>query len=107
MNYLKREELARILAKDGTEAFVHIRPDEADPLVFKLFTSIPGMFTVFEAPTPPGYVDPDTLSDFENPHYVGRMLFDREGNWIYDGDQFIPGEQEQLIKYIILEDEGI
>jgi len=107
MNYLKRDELISIRVQDGGEKFVYVRPDADDPLVFKLFSSIPGMFTVFEATVSPGYVDPDTFPDAENPHYLGRVLFDKEGHWIYDGDQFTPAEQEQLVKYIIREDARI
>lgn len=59
------------------------------------------MLTLFEAPTPPGYVDLDKLPDAENPYYHGRILFDEEGNWIYDGDEFIADEQEQLARFIM------
>jgi len=36
---------------------------------------------------------------FENDH-LGRMLFDAQGYWIYDGDELTIDEQEQLAKFI-------
>jgi len=101
MSFLKRQELVTILVNGGQKRMVHVRPDEHDPLVFKLFSSIPGMFTVFEAATPSGYTDPDKLPDAENPSYLGRILFDQDGHWIYDGEAFTPNEQEQLAAFII------
>ncbi|MBS1530797.1 MAG: hypothetical protein JSU01_10845 [Bacteroidetes bacterium] len=39
---------------------------------------------------------------FENdPEYLGRILFDEEGYWIYDGSILSITEQEQLAKFII------
>jgi len=32
--------------------------------------------------------------------YLGRILFDDEGYWIYDGDELTINEQEQLGKFI-------
>jgi len=32
--------------------------------------------------------------------YLGRILFDDEGFWIYDGEQLTVNEQEQLAKFI-------
>src|SRR4051794_26924292 len=37
----------------------------------------------------------------ETPDYLGRILFDAEGYWIYDGSVFGIAEQEQLAKFII------
>ena len=37
----------------------------------------------------------------ETPDYLGRILFDAEGYWIYDGSVFSITEQEQLAKFII------
>lgn len=37
----------------------------------------------------------------ENPDYLGRILFDAEGYWIYDGELLTVNEQEQLAKFII------
>ena len=32
--------------------------------------------------------------------YLGRILFDNEGYWIYDGNELAIDEQEQLGKFI-------
>ncbi len=37
----------------------------------------------------------------ETPDYFGRILFDTEGYWIYDGDALTIREQEQVAKFII------
>lgn len=37
----------------------------------------------------------------KSPDCLGRILFDREGYWIYDGEVFTIAEQEQLAKFII------
>ena len=37
----------------------------------------------------------------ETPDYLGRILFDTEGYWIYDGNELTVAEQEQLGKFII------
>ena len=34
-------------------------------------------------------------------NYLGRILFDDEGYWIYDGDDLTVTEQEQVAKFII------
>ena len=37
----------------------------------------------------------------EHPDYLGRILFDAKGYWIYDGSVISIDEQEQLAKFII------
>ena len=37
----------------------------------------------------------------ESPDYMGRILFDTEGYWIYDGEELTVTEQEQVAKFII------
>jgi hypothetical protein len=37
----------------------------------------------------------------EKPDYMGRILFDAQGFWIYDGDVLTVAEQEQVAKFII------
>ncbi|MFD2872029.1 hypothetical protein ACFS5N_06095 [Mucilaginibacter ximonensis] len=32
--------------------------------------------------------------------YLGRILFDEQGYWIYDGEELTVAEQEQLGKFI-------
>ena len=36
-----------------------------------------------------------------NPDYLGRILFDAQGYWIYDGETLTISEQEQVAKFII------
>jgi hypothetical protein len=36
-----------------------------------------------------------------SPDYLGRILFDTNGYWIYDGNTLTVTEQEQLAKFII------
>jgi len=38
---------------------------------------------------------------FNDPDYLGRILFDENGYWIYDGDDFSIDEQEQIARFII------
>ena len=37
----------------------------------------------------------------ETPDFLGRILFDTQGYWIYDGDVLTISEQEQVAKFII------
>jgi hypothetical protein len=37
----------------------------------------------------------------ESPDYLGRILFDVQGYWIYDGETLTIAEQEQLARFII------
>ncbi|MGY4536139.1 hypothetical protein ACVW0P_000533 [Mucilaginibacter sp. UYNi724] len=37
----------------------------------------------------------------KEPDYLGRILFDIEGYWIYDGETLTINEQEQVAKFII------
>ena len=37
----------------------------------------------------------------EQPEYLGRILFDVKGYWIYDGQTLTISEQEQVAKFII------
>ena len=37
----------------------------------------------------------------EQPEYLGRILFDVQGYWIYDGDTLTVSEQEQVARFII------
>lgn len=37
----------------------------------------------------------------EHPDYLGRILFDDQGYWIYDGETLGIAEQEQLARFII------
>jgi len=37
----------------------------------------------------------------EKPDYLGRILFDTQNYWIYDGETLSIAEQEQVAKFII------
>jgi hypothetical protein len=37
----------------------------------------------------------------ENPDYLGKILFDVNGYWIYDGEILSVEEQEQVARFII------
>jgi len=37
----------------------------------------------------------------ENSDYLGRILFDMEGYWIYDGETLAIAEQEQVARFIM------
>ena len=37
----------------------------------------------------------------EQPEYLGRILFDAQGYWIYDGNDLAVTEQEQATRFII------
>jgi hypothetical protein len=37
----------------------------------------------------------------EQPEFLGRILFDRQNYWIYDGELLTISEQEQVAKFII------
>jgi hypothetical protein len=101
MNYLKEQEIAKIIAEGGIEKFISVRPANDDSLIFKLFNSFPGYFYIREEEGFAGYINPDDLLDNESPYYQGRILFDENKNWIYDGDKFTPPEQEQLAFFIM------
>jgi len=43
----------------------------------------------------------DLYTAFDShPDHLGRILFDTEGYWIYDGDVLSVNEQEQLARFI-------
>lgn len=37
----------------------------------------------------------------QEPDYFGRILFDAQGYWIYDGETLTIAEQEQVAKFIM------
>jgi len=44
----------------------------------------------------------DLFTAYEpKPEYLGRILFDDEGYWIYDGDVLTIAEEEQVARFII------
>jgi len=44
---------------------------------------------------------------FDNPSYLGSILFDENGYWIYDGNDLSINEQEQIARFIINYEEKI
>jgi len=78
---LQREAKAWVKRKTGPDEIVKIIPDldtKSSVLSYELYTAFD-----------------------ENPDYLGRILFDAKGYWIYDGDILSIPEQEQLAKFII------
>jgi hypothetical protein len=51
---------------------------------------------------PPGYQCYELYVAFDDSaDYCGRILFDTDHNWIYDGDRYRVDEQEQLARFIM------
>jgi hypothetical protein len=88
--YLIRQANAWVKRKTGPGEIVRIIPDienEGKPLRYRLYIAY-------------GSLKGD-LPDDQNPDYLGRILFDAEGYWIYDREILTVIEQEQLAKFII------
>ena len=79
--FLVRDARAWVKRQLGPDEVLSIRLDaecKDAALVFMLFTA-------YEA----------------NPDYLGRILFDTHGFWIYDGETLTIGEQEQVARFIM------
>jgi hypothetical protein len=79
--YLDKEARAWVKRKSGPDEIVRVVPDlncRGTGRCYQLYTS-------FE----------------ENPDDLGRILFDAQGYWIYDGDELSITEQEQVARFII------
>jgi hypothetical protein len=50
---------------------------------------------------PEGYISPDEMSDKDNLYFLGRLLFDMENNWIYDGNKLTIAEQQSVASAIL------
>jgi len=75
------EAKAWVKRKNGPDEIIRVVPElenKSKVLVYNLYTA-------FE----------------ENPDHLGKILFDEQGYWIYDGEVFSITEQEQLAKFII------
>ena len=79
--YLNKEAKAWVKRKNAPDEIVRIVPHTAPN---KAVTSYE-LYTAFE----------------DTPDYLGRILFDTEGYWIYDGETMTIAEQEQLARFII------
>jgi hypothetical protein len=78
--YLKSEAKAWLKYRDGSREVVKIVPDTAQKHAVQCYE----IYTAYDQP----------------PVYMGRILFDAKGYWIYDGDVLQPEEQEQLAHFI-------
>ena len=78
---LTKEAKAWLKRKSGPDEIVRVIPDTDN--------TMPGQCYLL-------YVAYD-----KDPDYLGRILFDEKGYWIYDGDVLTIAEQEQLAKFII------
>ena len=79
--YLSKEAKAWVKRKNGPDEIIRVVPDlNLDSMgpCYRLYTS-------FE----------------ENPENLGRILFDAQGYWIYDGNELSVIEQEQVASFII------
>ena len=87
--YLMSPAKAWVKRKAGPDEIVRVVPDMEENgivLCYRLYVAY-------------GYMK-DNLPDEKNPDYLGRILFDTNGYWIYDGDELSVTEQEQLAKFI-------
>ncbi|WP_158826443.1 hypothetical protein [Mucilaginibacter lacusdianchii] len=79
-NYLTRAAKAWLKRNGGPGEIIHVVPatEKASGQCYELYTA------------------------FQNgPDYLGRILFDLNGYWIYDGDDLSVTEQEQVAQFII------
>ncbi len=89
--YLMRPAKAWLKRRNGPDEIVRVVQDmgsDVKGLSYKLYIAY-------------GNLKNDDLPDDRNPDFLGRILFDTEGYWIYDGEILAVAEQEQLAKFII------
>ncbi|MFI5163068.1 MAG: hypothetical protein ACHQHN_17435 [Sphingobacteriales bacterium] len=77
---LNTEAKAWVKRKNGPDEIVLVVPDMQTHNVLSY-----NLYTAFD----------------EKPDYLGRILFDAQGYWIYDGETLSIAEQEQVAKFII------
>jgi hypothetical protein len=78
---LNTEAKAWVKRKAGPDEIIRVVPEDGDEhgaLSYNLYTAFN-----------------------EDPDYLGRILFDDQGYWIYDGDVLSVLEQEQVAAFII------
>jgi hypothetical protein len=88
--FLLKEAKAWVKRRQGPDEIVRVVPDmdnEDHALTYKLYVAYGN--------------NTRHLPDEQNPDYLGQILFDPEGYWIYDGNELTVTEQEQLGKFII------
>jgi len=98
--FLNGPQTIKIDRKHGGQLTLRVIPefdDAAEALIygglaFQLFREDYGMFRLFNVEVP-GYEAPEMES-------LGRLLFDRQENWIYEGDKLAIDEQEEAAGFI-------
>ena len=80
-SYLTREAKAFVKRKNGPGEVIRVLPESAAPCPGQCYR----LYTAFE----------------DKPDYLGRILFDAQGYWIYDGDILAIAEQEQVADFIV------
>ncbi|MDP9047523.1 MAG: hypothetical protein M3N14_05255 [Bacteroidota bacterium] len=78
---LTQEAKAWVKRKHGPDEIVRVVPDVAKSGTVFCYQ----LYTAFD----------------QNPDDLGRVLFDAEGYWIYDGDILTIAEQEQVARFIM------
>lgn len=81
LSNLKNEAKAFIKRKSGPDEVIRILPESAPGSALPCYV----LYTAFE----------------ENPDCLGKILFDENGYWIYDGEMLSVEEQEQVARFII------
>jgi hypothetical protein len=81
LSNLKSEAKAFIKRKIGPDEVIRILPEQAPENSSPSYV----LYTAFD----------------ENPDCLGKILFDVNGYWIYDGEILSISEQEQIAKFII------
>jgi hypothetical protein len=98
--FLSAPQTITIDRKQGEQLTLRVIPEFGDAtealiyggLNFELLREDYGMFQLFHVEVP-GYEAPKMES-------FGRLLFDREENWVYDGDKLVVEEQEEVAGFI-------
>jgi hypothetical protein len=86
--YLIREAKAWVKRRTGPDEIVRVVPDmENGMLSYRLYIAYGARG--------------NNLTDDKNPDYLGRILFDAQNYWIYDGEELSVIEQEQVARFII------
>lgn len=79
--FLVKDARAWVKRQQGPDEVISIRKDERCEDATAVFE----LYTAYEA----------------NPDYLGRILFDAQKYWIYDGEMLKVDEQEQVAKFIL------
>lgn len=79
--YLETEGRAWLKFRDGSQQVISILPDHEQTFSAQCYE----LYTAYD----------------KEPDYLGRILFDEAGFWIYDGAVLHVCEQEQIANFII------